>query len=61
MCIGCPWRRQRASAIDAEAERVLRVLLEELSVKQASALAAKITGLKKNDLYQQALTWQNTE
>jgi 16S rRNA (cytidine1402-2'-O)-methyltransferase len=48
-------------AIDAEAERVLRLLLEELSVKQASALAAKITGLKKNDLYQQALTWQKSE
>lgn len=47
-------------AVDAEAERILRVLLEELSVKQASALAAKITGLKKNDLYQQALDWQNT-
>jgi 16S rRNA (cytidine1402-2'-O)-methyltransferase len=47
-------------AIDAEAERILRVLLEELSVKQASALAAKITGLKKNDLYQQALDWQKS-
>ena len=48
-------------AIDAEAERVLRILLEELSVKQASALAAKITGLKKNDLYEQALTWQSAK
>lgn len=48
-------------AIDAEAERILRVLLEELSVKQASTLAAKITGLKKNDLYQQALDWQKSE
>lgn len=46
-------------ALDAEAERVLRLLLEELSVKQAAALAAKITGLKKNDLYQQALNWQS--
>lgn len=41
--------------IDAEAERVLKLLLEELPVKQAAALAAKITGAKKNALYQFAL------
>jgi 16S rRNA (cytidine1402-2'-O)-methyltransferase len=41
--------------VDAEAERVLRLLLEEVSLKQATALAAKITGVKKNLLYQFAL------
>ncbi len=41
--------------IDAEAERVLKLLLEELPVKQAATLAAKITGAKKNALYQFAL------
>ena len=41
--------------VDAEAERVLRLLLEEISLKQATALAAKITGVKKNLLYQFAL------
>jgi 16S rRNA (cytidine1402-2'-O)-methyltransferase len=38
-----------------EHERVMRVLIEDLPLKQASALAAKITGLKKNFLYQWAL------
>ncbi|MBS0309501.1 MAG: 16S rRNA (cytidine(1402)-2'-O)-methyltransferase [Proteobacteria bacterium] len=38
-----------------EAERILGVLLEECSVKQAAALAARITGMKKNALYERAL------
>ncbi|ADJ66134.1 16S rRNA (cytidine(1402)-2'-O)-methyltransferase [Herbaspirillum seropedicae] len=39
----------------AEAERVLRILLAELPVRQAAALAAQITGVKKNALYDRAL------
>lgn len=42
-------------ALDIEAERVLKLLLAELPVKQAVALAATITGGKKNALYDQAL------
>jgi len=38
-----------------EQERIMQVLLEELPVKQAAAMGAKITGLKKNYLYQWAL------
>lgn len=34
------------------AQRIATVLAEELPVKQAAALAAKITGVKKNALYQ---------
>jgi 16S rRNA (cytidine1402-2'-O)-methyltransferase len=43
---------------DAESERVLRTLLEELPLKQAAALAAKLTGRKKNELYELALRWR---
>lgn len=50
---GAPQRDEQA--LDPEVERILDVLLEELPVKQAAALAAKITGEKKNKLYQIAL------
>ena len=43
------------AAADIEGERILRVLLAELPVKQAAALAAQITGQKKNALYERAL------
>ena len=38
-----------------EADRVLRILLAACSVKQAAALAAQLTGQKKNTLYELAL------
>jgi 16S rRNA (cytidine1402-2'-O)-methyltransferase len=40
---------------EAEAMRILKLLMEELPLSQASALAAKITGLKKKQLYQMGL------
>lgn len=41
--------------LDPQAARIMDVLLSELPVKQAASLAAKITGEKKNKLYQWAL------
>jgi 16S rRNA (cytidine1402-2'-O)-methyltransferase len=44
-----------SDADEAEAERILNILLAECSVKQAASLAAQITGRKKNALYERAL------
>ena len=40
---------------DVELEQMLRVLLAEVSVKQATKIAVKMTGQRKNDVYQLAL------
>ena len=48
-------------AVSAEALRVLDLLLAELPLKRAAALAAEITGVRKNLLYQQALLRQKGE
>ncbi len=45
----------QAEGLDAEAERVLALLLHDLPLKQAVQLAAQITGAGRNELYQRAL------
>ena len=40
---------------DAMVNEVLSALVEELPVKQAAKIAARITGKNKNDLYKAAL------
>jgi len=47
--------RLSEQSMDAEAQRVMSILLKDLSVKQASQLGSEITGLKKKALYQWAL------
>ena len=49
------WRRQQSDSISTEAEHIMTILLAELPIKKAAALTAKITGDKKNQLYQWAL------
>lgn len=42
-------------AMTPEQIHIMKILLEELSVKQAASIGAKLTGLKKNFLYDWAL------
>lgn len=56
MLAGAP----KVSDNQAEVENLLRVLLAELPVKQAASLTAKITGERKNDIYDMALAIKNT-
>lgn len=50
---------QGDDAVSADALRVLDLLLAELPLKRAAALAAEITGVRKNLLYQVALERQS--
>lgn len=48
------------AAVGEETQRILKLLLAELPLKQAVKLAAEITGGKKNALYQYALELQGS-
>ncbi len=48
-------------AADNELQRTLEILLEELPLKQAVTLTAKLTGAKKNAVYALALTLKHEE
>ncbi len=52
---------QGEDLIGTEARRVLDLLLQEMPLKRAAALAAEITGVRKNLLYQVALEKQKAE
>ncbi len=48
-------------ALAPEVERTMQILMQELSLKQAAALAARLTGEKKNRLYQLGLGLQGAD
>ncbi len=50
--------RRADALVDVETERVMRILLEAMPVKQAAVIGARLTGLKKNLLYQWAISEQ---
>ena len=52
---------EATKGLPAEAERVLRLLLAELPLKQSAALAAAITGARKNELYARALKLRESD
>lgn len=52
---------QNTSLLGGEGRRVMDVLVAELPIKQAAALAAKISGDSKNQLYQYALDQRSKE
>jgi 16S rRNA (cytidine1402-2'-O)-methyltransferase len=48
---------KQEQSISPEAEKLMKVLIEELPAKKAAAITAQIHGLKKNELYKLSLSW----
>lgn len=53
-----PHIKEKTAALPEHAQNVMKILAAELPTKQASDLAAKITGESKKALYDLALTWK---
>lgn len=53
--------QKQVSELTPEVERLLKILVSELPVKQAAHLAHKITGMSKNILYDYAVREKNTK
>lgn len=56
-----PFRQPEQQVLSENAQKVMRILVSELSTKQAADLTAKITGENKKALYDLALGWKRAE
>lgn len=54
-------RTEESEGLNMELDHMLKVLMDELPVKQASQLVARITGLKKNQVYKRGVAIKNQE
>jgi 16S rRNA (cytidine1402-2'-O)-methyltransferase len=54
-------KQTESDEVESTTQELLTILLEELPVKQAATLAAKITGKKKNELYRQAMVIKSSD
>jgi 16S rRNA (cytidine1402-2'-O)-methyltransferase len=52
---------EQSDALSPDTVKTLKLLMQELSLKQAAALTAKLTGEKKNRLYQYGLELQDND
>jgi len=59
MVHGFVQEKTHASDLDGDTVKVMNILMDELPLKQAAALGAKLSGEKKNRLYQWALEQQD--
>ena len=50
-----------SSVVQVDVDRLLEILVNELPVKQASELVAKITGFKKNQIYKKSLEMKSSD
>ncbi len=56
MLAGAKAKQQQSERFESSIDQVLSVLMQELPLKQAAKIAAKLTGKNKNALYKQGLS-----
>lgn len=53
--------KNQAKKFDVDTDEILKMALEHMSVKSAAAFVAEITGERRKEIYQKALTLNNAE